>query len=108
MIEVCDNSTFTLETDMTTSIGMPKYKCHKEVWALKIAAAERFRNGSVKVMFDDDRYATRVLSPEWGSRFCPADSEGGYDDPGYYVQYEDGFESWSPSDVFEAGYTLIA
>jgi hypothetical protein len=23
---------------------------------------------------------------------------------GYYVLYEDGFESWSPAKVFEAGY----
>lgn len=24
--------------------------------------------------------------------------------PGYYVQYENGYESWSPADVFEAAY----
>jgi len=28
----------------------------------------------------------------------------GFDDPGYYVLYEDGYESWSPKDVFEKAY----
>lgn len=26
---------------------------------------------------------------------------------GYFVQYSDGFESWSPQDAFEEGYTRI-
>jgi hypothetical protein len=26
---------------------------------------------------------------------------------GYYVRYADGFESWSPSQAFEKGYSLI-
>jgi hypothetical protein len=26
---------------------------------------------------------------------------------GHYVRYEDGFESWSPSEAFEKGYTRI-
>ena len=27
---------------------------------------------------------------------------------GYYVRYADGYESWSPADAFEGGYTLVA
>ena len=26
-------------------------------------------------------------------------------DPGYYVVYEDGYESWSPTKAFEDGHT---
>ena len=26
------------------------------------------------------------------------------DEKGYYVKYPDGYESWSPKDVFEEGY----
>lgn len=26
---------------------------------------------------------------------------------GYYVRYEDGFESWSPAKAFEEGYTKV-
>jgi hypothetical protein len=29
-------------------------------------------------------------------------------EPGYYVMYEDGYISWSPSKAFEQGYTEIA
>ena len=28
--------------------------------------------------------------------------------PGYHVVYEDGYESWSPKDVFERAYLAIA
>ena len=30
-----------------------------------------------------------------------------YNDPGYKVVYEDGYESWSPKDVFDAAYRRI-
>lgn len=36
---------------------------------------------------------------------CPSDrhnSKAG--DPGYEVEYEDGYRSWSPTDVFEEAY----
>jgi hypothetical protein len=26
---------------------------------------------------------------------------------GYYVRYEDGYESWSPAEAFDAGYTRL-
>ena len=26
---------------------------------------------------------------------------------GYYVRYPDGYESWSPAEAFEDGYTLV-
>ena len=38
---------------------------------------------------------------------CPAwKGAGGHKtgDPGYRVRYQDGYESWSPKDVFEAAY----
>lgn len=28
-------------------------------------------------------------------------------EPGYFVQYKDGYESWSPKDVFEEAYRLV-
>ena len=30
----------------------------------------------------------------------------GKDELGYYIKYEDGYTSWSPKVVFEAGYAL--
>lgn len=31
-----------------------------------------------------------------------------FDDPGYHVKYKDGYESWSPSEVFEEAYHNIS
>jgi len=27
---------------------------------------------------------------------------------GYYVRYEDGYESWSPAETFESGYSEVS
>lgn len=81
---------------------MPKYRCHKEVWALKIAAAEVNRDGSVTIAPADDGYAVFLTDSDFGSRF-----KGSENDSGYYVVYEDGYRSWSPSAAFENGYSRI-
>lgn len=87
---------------MSTEREMPKYRSHKEVWALKIAALEIGEDGSAKIAPVDAGYSVFETRPEWSSRF-----EGGEDDLGYYVVYNDGFTSWSPSEAFEDGYTRI-
>lgn len=41
---------------------------------------------------------------------CPAWKDAGghkKGDPGYRVRYADGYESWSPKDVFEAAYLRV-
>lgn len=41
---------------------------------------------------------------------CPAWKDAGghkAGDPGYRVRYSDGYESWSPKDVFEAAYLPV-
>ena len=41
---------------------------------------------------------------------CPAWKDSGNSkagDPGYKVRYADGYESWSPKDVFEAAYLPV-
>ncbi len=80
----------------------PQYKSHKIVEAFKI--------GEI------------ILHPEWGSKhvLCPEAPglptklvDGAYmakhcpQVGGYYVRYPDGYESWSPAEAFEDGYTLI-
>lgn len=84
---------------------LPRYKSHKVVEALKIRCAEQRPDGNW-LLTADNLDATQVIVPvEWyertGGRCCEVS------DPGYFVRYEDGFESWSPSDVFEDGYDLI-
>jgi len=34
-------------------------------------------------------------------------AEGQKDRPGYYVEYPDGYESWSPKEPFEESHRLI-
>lgn len=81
----------------------PRYKCHKEVHALKIAAIEFAEDGSAKIAPTDSGYGTIKTKRDFRSRF-----KGGEDDLGYFVIYDDGHESWSPAKAFEDGYTRIA
>lgn len=49
---------------------------------------------------------TKIIEAE----VCPAWKDAGghkTGDPGYRVRYQDGYESWSPKDVFEAAYLRV-
>ncbi len=79
---------------------MARYKCHKEVNAVKISAIEiREDKSAVISPVDGSVFYTK---PGWAERW-----KGSEDDKGYHVQYDDGFESWSPTKAFEEGYTRI-
>ena len=100
--------------------GLPRYRCHKEVWALKIKAIE-FRkpiiaglerllneqpaadgdNVGAIITPEDPRYGPFPVSFKYVNRHEP--KEGGY-----YVVYPDGYLSWSPAEAFESGYTLCS
>lgn len=83
------------------SIQLPKYRSHKEVWALKISAMDFTQDGKARIAFEDTAYAP-IEVPNYREKF-----NGDYDDPGYYVVYKDGYVSWSPTKAFEEGYTKI-
>lgn len=77
---------------------MPKYRCHKEVWALKI---KKIEDDAVTMLhFEDPDYFPIYVSYTWYVRHEP---EAG----GYYVVYQDGYVSYSPAEAFESGYTRI-
>jgi len=78
---------------------MPKYKCHKEVWALKIAHLQ-VGNGVVLITPKDDGYAPFEVDISYQEKHKP---EVG----GYYVLYKDGYKSFSPAEAFEEGYTKV-
>lgn len=86
---------------MSEQKELPRYKCHKEVWALKIEAIEIHKDGSATIAPEDRNYAHFKTKAGWGERF-----KGSEEDIGYYVTYKDGYESWSPTEAFEDGYTL--
>jgi hypothetical protein len=89
---------------------MPKYRSHKEVWALKIKTVEldadkarkenRETDGSVTLTFEEPEYAPRKMPHTYAHKHQPKPG-------GYLVQYADGYVSWSPAEAFEEGYTRI-
>lgn len=81
---------------------LPRYKCHKEVWALKIA----------KIEFDEEPLRGAWITPAdlgYGSFRVDAAYVRKHNPivGGYYVVYRDGYESWSPASEFEDGYTRL-
>ena len=95
---------------MNASREMPRYKCHKEVWALKIANVERDSekaheenretDGSAIITPHDDGYAPFRVDHEYMRKHNPQVG-------GYYVVYKGGYKSFSPAEAFEAGYTRL-
>ena len=86
---------------MTTSAQMPRYKCHKEVWALKIKWISEvdIETQTVK-LYVEEPYDPIEVSYTWICKHQPTKD-------GYYVVYKGGYASWSPNEAFESGYTLI-
>lgn len=93
------------------SAEMPRYKCHKEVWALKIAAIEydadrakadgnRETDGSADLIPADPGYAMFTVDAAYVRKHNPQVG-------GYYVVYKDGYKSFSPAEAFEDGYTRL-
>lgn len=98
------------------AVEMPMYKCHKRVRALKIkevvchahsdpsvsieefAKLDEFQGGNL--FFEEQGHATRTFTAEWYRKHKP---EKG----GYFVLYNDGYESYSPAKAFEEGYTRV-
>lgn len=83
-------------------IELPKYKSHKIVRALSIAAIEVHEDKSATIMPALTAYAPFKTQPGWAERF-----KGSEDDKGYYVVYDDGYASWSPTKAFEEGYAKV-
>jgi len=83
---------------------MPRYKCHKEVWALKIKEVKRAPSGNATItttlVFEDSAFAPIELDFNYIERHEPKAG-------GYYVVYEDGYKSFSPGKAFEDGYTRL-
>lgn len=79
---------------------MHTYQCHKKVLAAKIDAIE------FDAMLNMATIALRggqiITASDYRPKF-----KGNEDDLGYYVLYEDGYASWSPTKAFEAGYTKV-
>lgn len=80
---------------MTAAREMPRYQCHKKVWALKIAKVE-----GCTITPADEGYAPFQVASELYLRYTPVAGD-------YYVVYDDGYGSFSPAKAFEEGYACI-
>ncbi len=83
-----------------TMIEMPKYKSHKLVHALKIKSVEQETDGSATIIPEDEGYAPFRVSCKYMQKHDPKAG-------GYYVVYDGGYQSWSPAEAFESGYSRI-
>lgn len=82
---------------------MPSYTCNKVVSALKIwAIAVKREEGSVIIHPMEEGFFPFTPPESWLERY-----KGSRDDLGYFIAYEDGYTSWSPTKAFEEGYKLI-
>lgn len=83
---------------MSETKPLPKYLCHKEVRAVKIARIEHLGYGKYELIPAEAGYEPIKVDAKWIDRFGPT--------PGsYYVLYQDGYSSVSPAKAFEEGYT---
>jgi hypothetical protein len=89
---------------------MPKYRCHKGVYALKIKAIiydadkakeeGRETDGSAMIVPEESGFAAFKVDHDYMRKHKPQVG-------GYYVVYQDGYKSWSPAEAFESGYTQL-
>lgn len=92
---------------MSITKEMPKYQSHKQVWALKIKSIvrdgegeNRESDGSAMITPEEDGYAPFEVDYEYMRKHKPQVG-------GYFVQYNDGYKSFSPAKAFEEGYTKL-
>lgn len=93
------------DTEAAASVEMPRYKSHKHVWALKIAdillhdtTVDGDRSATIQPA--DKGYGPFRVDAEYMLKYKPQIG-------GYYVQYADGYKSFSPAKAFEEGYTRV-
>lgn len=85
---------------MSVSAEMPKYQCHKQVWALKIKEVKVASDGTAVITPAEAGFADFDVESSFIEKHSPKPG-------GYYVQYAGGYESYSPAEVFESGYSLL-
>lgn len=82
-------------------IELPRYKSHKIVHALKIHNIDLdLATGAAVITPAEQGYGPFPVDAEYMGKHKPRIG-------GYYVVYDDGYKSWSPSDAFEKGYVKV-
>lgn len=87
---------------------MKRYQCTKQVSAVKLADVIQGSEAGFGLLIPENMVTAAPIKVEgaWIIKHSPSQQpDGSY---GYYVVYDDGYTSWSPSKAFEEGYTEIA
>jgi hypothetical protein len=93
-----------MQDEAGDAVEMPRYQCHKKVWALKIA--------DIKLNVPEKPSTGAMITPS-EKGYAPFSVDAAYMDKhkpqigGYYVVYDDGYKSFSPAKAFEEGYTRV-
>ena len=83
---------------------MKEYQSHKIVQAAKIL--EIIQNPNEFVLVLEGQSDTESVSKEWMAKH--SDNQEKDLVGGYFITYPDGYQSWSPAESFEGGYTEVA
>lgn len=86
---------------------MPQYQSHKKVWALKIQELRMDgEDGGAFITPDEEGFTKFRVSAEYVRKNFHG-LEVRQIIGGYFVQYEDGYQSFSPEKAFLQGHTRI-
>lgn len=80
--------------------NLSQYQCHKVVGAFRIAEIVSFEGGTTLKSKRNNPDHKVTVSSEWAEKCQPVVG-------GFFVQDEDGEQSFSPEKPFEDGYTEI-
>jgi hypothetical protein len=79
---------------------IPTYSCSKQVKAFEIRAVFAIPGSTQTQLIPEDQSLTAVIvDPSYIAKHNPVSG-------GYYVLYQDGYQSFSPAKPFEEGYRL--
>lgn len=84
-------------------VGYPKWQSHKVVEAFEIEEIVFLELGGA-VLRGRVGHSGPALTREVDARYV---DKHGPQVGGFWVRYEDGYESWSPAQAFKQGYTLL-
>lgn len=84
---------------MTDFSTLPRYQCHKVVRAMKFNEME-FRDGGALLRPENEKLVPIQVDQAYLDKHAPKA-------PGYFVVYDDGYQSWSPVKAFEDGYARL-
>ena len=92
----------------TASVQLPRWVCHKEVWGDRIREIlpatpddQRTTEGDTGMRWYLECGAVIVVTSSLIARGAPVVGD-------YFVQYDDGYQSWSPVKAFEDGYVRLS